>query len=528
MAEFRMPSLGADMTEGTLLQWLAHPGDTVHKGDVIAEVDTTKAAIEIECFEDGVLGEILVPEGRTVPVGTALTTIEPVAATTVSVPAGSPPPPATAPGLAATPVPLSRTEIHDHHPEVRATPLIRRLAAEAGLDLTTLHGSGPDGRIMRADVEAAAGHRDTVQPAKEPGGAVAHAGGAEPKAPRARSRQSGSRGRGVDGERAPRTVRRGRVAREGNAAPKRSDTTQPAPARTAPWARASGYARRLAETSGIDLAAVPGTGPGGAVRAGDVLAASRPARDREAPVPGAAAHGVASMAAPEVTATAPARDLTAMRTQIAAAMTRSKQTVPHYYLSETIDVTAASDWLRARNAELPVPERILMPALLFRAVARAARKIPQVNGHWVDGELREAAAVHLGIVVSLRGGGIILPAIPDADTLGVPAMMAAVRGVVARARSGRLRSSDVTPATITVTNLGDLGVDSVFGVIAMPQVAIVGFGAVTERPCAVGGLLGVRPQLTATLSADHRASDGATGARFLHAVSDLLQQPEEL
>ena len=141
---------------------------------------------------------------------------------------------------------------------------------------------------------------------------------------------------------------------------------------------------------------------------------------------------------------------------------------------------------------------------------------------------RPATAVHLGVVVSLRGGGIIVPTITDADSLDLPAMMSALRSVVARARAGRLRSSDTTPATITVTNLGDMGVDSVYGVIAVPQVAIVGLGAVRERPCAVDGLLGVRPQLTATLSADHRASDGATGARFLHVIADLIQHPQEL
>ncbi|RDI68311.1 dihydrolipoamide acetyltransferase family protein [Nocardia pseudobrasiliensis] len=435
MAEFRMPSLGADMTEGTLLRWLVHPGDAVHKGDIVAEVDTTKAAIEIECFDDGVMGEFLVAEGTTVPVGTVLATIT----------------------HAAEPAPA--------HADVHATPLIHKLAEEAGLDLAAVRGSAPGGRIVRADIEHAVAQQESAKAALA----------------------------------TPRT------------AP--TDTASGVPTVT----RATGYARRLAGELRVDLAEVTGTGPAGAVRGVDVRATIGQATpEPETPAP------ISKRSEP------PSRDADAVRTMIAAAMTRSKQTVPHYYLSATIDVDAAVQRLREMNRSLPVAERLVLPALLFRAVARAARVVPELNGHWIDDRFQPAADVHLGVVVSLRGGGIILPTIPDADTLDPPAMMAAIRGVVARARAGRLRSADATPATITVTNLGDLGVDSVFGVIAVPQVAIVGVGAVAERPCAVDGLLGVRSQLTATLSADHRASDGAIGARLLNTISDLFRHPEEL
>ncbi|MGW4356815.1 2-oxo acid dehydrogenase subunit E2, partial [Nocardia sp. NPDC004582] len=258
--------------------------------------------------------------------------------------------------------------------------------------------------------------------------------------------------------------------------------------------------------------------------------AAAPAGTRSAPA-GSAAESERSNGGPEAAAPhrdAPQHDPAEVRKVIAAAMTRSKRTVPHYYLSSTIDMTAARDWLADHNRRVPVADRILPAALLLAATARAAAAVPELNGHWIDDEFRPAAAVHLGVVVSMRAGGIIVPTIPDADRLALPELMSALRGVAERARAVRLRSTDATPATITVTNLGDLGVDSVFGVIAAPQVAIVGFGAVTERPCAVGGLLGVRPQLTATLSADHRATDGAIGARFLHAVDTLLHTPEEL
>ncbi|MTE14278.1 dihydrolipoamide acetyltransferase family protein [Nocardia aurantiaca] len=448
MSEFRMPSLGADMTQGTVLEWRVRPGDVVHRGDVVAEVDTTKAAIEVECFDDGVIGELLVPVGTTVPVGTPLATIE------TTVPTVATPPPVPAPPTAA----------HGREagePTVRATPLIRRLADDAGIDLATVQGSAPGGRIVRADVDRAVLERR-------------------------------------DGRRAP--------------------------------VRASGYARRLAGESGVPLAEITGTGPGGAVRAADVRAAaspvsgSFPATAEVAPSVDTSTPGPGRPGIPE----APRHDPAEVRKLIATAMTRSKRTVPHYYLSSTVDMSAASTWLADYNRRMPVSARMLPAALLLAATARAARAVPELNGHWIDDEFRPASSVHLGMVVSMRAGGIIVPTIPDADRLALPDLMAALRGVVERARAVRLRSSDATPATITVTNLGDLGVDSVYGVIAAPQVAIVGFGAVTDRPCAVDGLLGVRPQLTATLSADHRATDGAIGARFLHALSDLLQQPEEL
>jgi pyruvate dehydrogenase E2 component (dihydrolipoamide acetyltransferase) len=209
-------------------------------------------------------------------------------------------------------------------------------------------------------------------------------------------------------------------------------------------------------------------------------------------------------------------------------MTRSKQTIPHYYLSTTVDVAVASDWLREVNRIEPVSDRIIMTALLLRAVALAAPAAPGVNGHWVDDAFVPADTVDLGMIVSLRGGGIIAPTLAHAETVPLRELMKRLRDAVTRARAARLRSSDTVPATITVTNLGEPGVESVLGVIPPPQVAIVGFGAVTERHCAVDGLLGVRPQVTTTLAADHRASDGAVGARFLNTIAELLQHPEHL
>jgi len=262
----------------------------------------------------------------------------------------------------------------------------------------------------------------------------------------------------------------------------------------------------------VDLATVRGTRLDGAVTLDDVRAAAAAKAPAPAPAPVPAAEDRAA----------------AMRAAIAAAMSRSKREIPHYYLGTKIDLKRALDWLEAENRKRPITERLLPAVLLLKAVALAVREVPETNGFWVDGAFRPSTPVHLGVAISLPHGGLVAPAIHDADGLSLDALMAALRDVVERARVGRLRSSEVTDPTITVTNLGEQGVGTVYGVIYPPQVALVGFGAVVERPWAVGGLLGVRPIVSATLSADHRASVGHRGARFLAAIDRLLQEPEKL
>jgi pyruvate dehydrogenase E2 component (dihydrolipoamide acetyltransferase) len=266
---------------------------------------------------------------------------------------------------------------------------------------------------------------------------------------------------------------------------------------------------------------VTGTGRDGAVTADDVRRAN--ATDATSAAPAAPAPVTPAPAA------APATDRAeAMRHAIAVLMARSKREVPHYYLSTTIDLGRAMTRVGELNADRPLAQRLVPAALLLKATAAAVRKVPQLNGYWVDDAFAPADQVNLGVAVALRGGGLIAPAIPDADRLDLDALMAALRDLVTRARSGRLRQSEMTNGTLTVTNLGDRGVESVFGVIYPPQVALVGFGRVVERPWAVDGLLGVRPVVTATLSADHRATDGHLGGLFLSAVDELLQKPEDL
>ncbi|WP_372593063.1 dihydrolipoamide acetyltransferase family protein [Actinotalea sp.] len=305
--------------------------------------------------------------------------------------------------------------------------------------------------------------------------------------------------------------------------------------------RASPLARRHAKALGVDLADVTGTGPDGAVTTADVErhAAARDAADA---VPAPSEESVA----PSQTVVAPSPDLArgtpeaaaaplsgadrqaALRRAVAASMARSKREIPHYYLSSDIDMSRAVGWLTEHNVSVPVTERLLPAVLLLKATALALRESPDLNGLWEGEAFHRSDAIHLGMAVALRGGGLVAPAIHDADTRSLPELMAALRDLVARARSGRLRSSEMSDPTVTVTSLGDQGVDAVLPVIYPPQVAIVGFGRIRDRAWAVDGLLGVRPVLTASLAADHRVTDGHIGALFLTALDRLLQRPEDL
>jgi pyruvate dehydrogenase E2 component (dihydrolipoamide acetyltransferase) len=209
-------------------------------------------------------------------------------------------------------------------------------------------------------------------------------------------------------------------------------------------------------------------------------------------------------------------------------MARSNREIPHYYLETQIDMHRALQWLQAENLKRSVRDRLLPAVLLIRAVALAAGKVPDLNGYWIDDHLDVRKSVNIGFAVAIRGGGLITPAILDADKKDLDQLRSALSDLISRAREGHLRSSEMSEGTITITNLGDLGVKSIFGVIYPPQVALIGFGRIQERPWAADGMLGVRPVLTTTLAGDHRASDGRRGAQFLDALNRCLQEPEKL
>jgi pyruvate dehydrogenase E2 component (dihydrolipoamide acetyltransferase) len=210
-------------------------------------------------------------------------------------------------------------------------------------------------------------------------------------------------------------------------------------------------------------------------------------------------------------------------------MSRSKREIPHYYLESTIEMGRALSFLEALNRERPPPERLLPAALLLKATALALREVPGLNGFWVEGGFRPGPGIHLGWAIALRGGGLIAPAIHRVDELSLPDLMARLRDLVNRARTGGLKSSELADATLTITSLGERGAEAVFPVVYPPQVAMVGFGRIATRPWVdeEGGLV-VRPLVRASLAADHRASDGHLGSRLLAAIEDFLQKPESL
>jgi pyruvate dehydrogenase E2 component (dihydrolipoamide acetyltransferase) len=389
MAQFLMPILGADMTEGKLVAWRKQPGDRIERGEIIAEVETDKADVEVECYVPGVLEKLLAGEGSTVLVG------RPIA-------------------------------------------------------------------LIKADDEAAAAAQ--VAPAVPPP-FVQAAAAATPVA----------------------------AAR---------------PPRPAERVRASPAARQLAEASGIDLGAISGTGPGGRITREDVEKA--------------VAIGATSFAPPEDD-----RNVR-MRQAIAAAMSRSARDIPHFHLTREIDLKAALDWLKETNGQRPVANRLLYVVLLIKAVALALREAPDLNAEWQDGRIERRADINVGMAVSLRGGGLVAPALLKADERTVDDLMSGFRDLVQRARSGKLLGSELTGGTITITNLGELGADSVYGIIYPHQVALVGFGRITEQPRVVDGLIGPRQVIVSTLSADHRVVDGHLGSTFLAVLDRLLQEPEKL
>ena len=380
MIEFQMPSLGADMEDGTLIEWKKKPGDVVKRGDIIAEVETQKGLIEIEVFDEGSIAELLIQEGAKVPVGTKMALIQPNA-----VEAEKPIELHPIMEKISEPIIEEKTDTIS----IKASPLAKKMAQENHIDLSKIKGTGPDGAITKEDIDVSI---------------------------------------------------------------KQSET---------------------AETEKINTTSE------------------------------------------------------AIRMAVAAAMSKSNREIPHYYLEKKIDMTKALAWLQEANKQRTVDNRLLPVVLFIKAMAKSLKEVPDLNAVWENGLLQKTE-INIGFVVSLRNGGIIVPAIPQSDTKSADEIMAALNDLIPRARALKLRSSELSSSTITLTNLGDAGADTVFGIIYPPQVAIVGLGTITEQPFAENGMLGIRSLANVTLAGDHRATDGLTGSRFLSSLDKNLQNPEAL
>ena len=412
MSQFLMPSLGSDMTSGTLVEQTIAPGHTFKRGDVIAAVETQKGVIEVEVFEDGTLDHWLIDLGTEVPVGAPLAQL-----------AQEGDPKSAMPEIPHEPEPYEPSKT----PEVACEPTRKPETPPdtAPAPPATLPPSGPRMTPARAT-------RPRITPAAR------------------------------------------RLARETGI-----DLSRHAPEHSKILNRQ--YVERLTTTS---------------------------EKTRDGPIikPDAA---------------------TEMRKAIAAAMTRSKREIPHYYLAHQVDLTAADAHLSQVNADRAPQDRLVMGALAARAIALALKKYPEFNGHY-DNAFRPADAVHIGIAIHLRTGGLVAPALFDADTRTTDDLMQSLSDLVTRVRDGRFKARELSDATITLTSLGARGVDQVTGVIYPPQVAIIGMGTPRLQPAIHDGTVTPRLSAALTLAADHRVSDGHRGALFLKAIDAKLQEPDTL
>ncbi|MEX2564614.1 MAG: dihydrolipoamide acetyltransferase family protein [Cyclobacteriaceae bacterium] len=404
MIEFKMPSLGADMEDGTLVEWRKKPGDQVERGDILADVDTQKGLIEIEVFEKGFIEKLLLEEGVKVPVGTTMAIIRPLGEETEekNIPSVKP-----SEGQKKSGEIAAAAGIENEERRVKITPLAKRMALENKVDYAEIKGTGPEGAIVKNDIEKA-----------------------------------------------------------------------------------------------IDLPA------------GLPKEVERPSEK-------------VNEASPEIrkeTKTPPVR---AIRAAVAAAMGKSNREIPHYYLEKKIDMTNALAWLKEINSQRPAQKRLLSAALLIKSVAASLEEVPDLNSVWED-ELVIKNEINIGFVISLRGGGIVVPSLKNADLKSIDEIMDWLNDIIPRTRSFNLRSSELSDSTVTITSLGEGGADKVFGIVYPPQVAIIGFGNIVEEPVAQNGMIGIHPMLCVTLAGDHRATDGLIGSRFLAAMNKHLQNPDAL
>lgn len=388
MSTFVMPSLGADMESAVLMEWKVKEGDSVSKGDIIAEVETSKGVIEIEVFEDGVIEKLLVKEETECAVGTPLA-------------------------------------------------VIRGKGQEVGEE------ESKESKIVQPS------QKDLESEKKEP---------------------------------------------------KEKQTVQETPeAESEQRMKISPAARKKAKEAGVKLSEVQGDKK--EIHLRDIKSETAPKKSERS---------------------------SSMRQAIAKAMSLSNAQIPHYYLSSSINMSPALKWLEELNKNRAIQERILPAALLIQAVVHALKEVPELNGFWRDDALEISKEINPGIAIALRKEGLITSAILNAHEFNLDGMMKSLGSLIERTRSGKLRNSEITEQTITITNLGDLGAESVFGVIYPPQVALVGFGRIMDAPWAEGDTLSVRKVLQATIAGDHRATDGRIGGKFLDKLNQILQTPQEL
>jgi len=432
-----MPALELAQETGKVVHWLKRAGDTVRKGEPIVEIETDKITVEIEAPASGVLRDVTAQEGDVVPVGRTIAIVVGTDEAGAAAAAATVMPPASAAATGAIPIPP--TAVSAAGGAVKASPLARRIAEQHGVDIARVRT--PSGRVEKADVLAY-----------------------------------------VESQKAAGNGREGRLV------------------------AASPKARRLAAERGLDLAAVRGTGPGGAVLAVDV------------PVARVAPASAAMPSAPRVGAPGVGTVWRIM----AERMTTSWTTAPHFYLVREVDVSRLVSWLdRARKQ---TGAHITYTDLLIKLVAAALSRHPRVNASWRDGAIAQHTDINIGLAVAIDDG-LVVPVIHRAETLGLAELAARREDAVGRAQTGKLRPADIQGGGFTISNLGMYGVDAFNAIVNPPQAAILAVGRIADRVVALNGQPAVQPTMVLTLSCDHRALDGARGAQFLGTLAELIEEP---
>lgn len=465
--DIKMPALSPTMEEGTLARWLVKVGDTVSSGDVMAEIETDKATMEFEAVDEGVIAEILIEEGTEgVKVGAVIARLS-VEGEEAAAPA---PAPAAEPAPAIAAKPAAAAPAGDGSAGASATPLARRIAEQSGVDLTSVTGTGPRGKVTKGDVEASVG-----------GSAHARstAGGDRIIASPLAKRIAGDKG--IDLAAVAGSGPNGRIIK--------TDVENFTPAAAA--------------------AAAP-------------AAASAPAAS--APAPAAAPAPVASLGG-DLDAPYEAVKLNNVRKVIARRLTEAKQTIPHIYLTVDIRLDALLKLRGELNKSLEADGvKLSVNDLLIKALARALQRVPKCNVSFQGDSLLQFSRQDISVAVAAPSG-LITPIIRDAGRKGLAEISNEMKALAAKAKDGKLQPHEFQGGTASLSNLGMFGTKQFDAVINPPQAMILAVGAGEQRPWVEDGQIVAATVMSATGSFDHRAIDGADGAQLMEALKSLVENP---
>ncbi len=502
MADITMPKMGFDMEQGTIVRWLKQVGDEIKKGEPIAEIETDKVTIEIEAFDSGTLTEIVADEGAVVPVGDRIAVLG---------------------GNGAAPAPQ----------------------ASAGAETQTAQQGST---ATAAEPKAGEGGEAASSTAQQTQAAASGNGGAQTQAAPAPAASTAAPRPGYGSDTVAEAETQGSPTplAETVATAGIGERMEPVGAGSdGAHVKASPVAKRLASEKQINIAQISGSGPGGRIVRRDVeeflSSGAQVAPQPAVQAPAAARAPVQPTAAPVQPAPAPAAQqpapqaqprpgtrrepLSRLRQTIGRRLAQSKVQAPHYYVTVAIDMGAAMALRKQLNAMEGV--KISVNDMVVKACALALKQYPALNATFAEDSIDYFEAINISIAVA-TDNGLLAPAVTDVDKKSLGVLAAESRELIERTRSGKATPDELQRGTFTVSNLGMYDVESFVAIINPPQAAIVAIGAATETPVVKDGQVVIAPIMKATISADHRISDGVVGAQYLQAVRTLLEEPMRL